>query len=87
MTKTTILSAVITAIGAAGGYAYYYFIGCASGTCPLSSNAWIMTGYGAMVGATLSPFASTMKRKNRKASSMEDPEQVDRDMTGRDRAK
>jgi hypothetical protein len=63
MKKGTIILSVLTAIGAAGGYAYYYFIGCADGTCPLSSNAWIMTGYGAMVGATIAPFTSTLKRK------------------------
>ncbi len=62
MKKSTLILSALTTIGAAGGYAYYYFIGCASGTCPLSSNAWIMTGYGAMLGATISPFASTRKR-------------------------
>jgi ABC-type antimicrobial peptide transport system permease subunit len=25
-------------IGAAGGYAYYYFVGCASGTCSITSS-------------------------------------------------
>jgi hypothetical protein len=63
MKKLPVLSMIMSALGAAGGYAYYYFIGCASGTCPLSSNAWIMTGYGAMMGATLSPFASRNKQK------------------------
>lgn len=72
MTRTTILASVLTALGAAGGYAYYYFIGCASGTCPLSSNAWIMTGYGAMVGATISPFAATFKAKKPKGEGTQD---------------
>lgn len=40
--------------GALGGYAYYYFIGCASGTCPISSNPYVSTLYGAMIGFTLS---------------------------------
>lgn len=38
-------------IGAAGGFAYYKFIGCASGTCPITSNPYISTFYGALIGA------------------------------------
>ncbi len=37
-------------IGAAAGFAYYYFIGCNTGTCPIKSNAYLMTGYGAGMG-------------------------------------
>ena len=40
-------------IGAMGGYAYYYFIGCASGSCPISSNPTISTLYGAGIGFLL----------------------------------
>jgi len=42
-------------LGAAGGYAYYYFIGCTSGSCPISSNPYISTAYGGIVGALLIP--------------------------------
>ena len=37
-------------LGAVGGYAYYHFIGCASGHCPLTSNPYISTGFGALIG-------------------------------------
>jgi hypothetical protein len=37
-------------VGAIGGFAYYYFIGCASGTCPISSNPYISTAYGIVMG-------------------------------------
>lgn len=40
-------------LGASGGYAYYYFVGCASGACPISSNPWISTSYGAGMGLLL----------------------------------
>jgi len=40
-------------IGAMGGYAYYYYIGCASGTCPITGNPWISTAYGAGMGLIL----------------------------------
>ena len=39
--------------GAALGFAYYYFIGCRTGTCAISSNPYISTAYGALVGAIL----------------------------------
>lgn len=41
-------------IGAILGFAYYYFIGCASGTCPLTSNPYTSTGYGSLIGLVLS---------------------------------
>ena len=41
---------VFGCVGAIGGFAYYYFIGCASGTCPISSNPYISTAYGTLMG-------------------------------------
>ena len=35
------------------GFAYYYFVGCASGTCPITSNPYVSTAYGALVGLLL----------------------------------
>lgn len=40
-------------IGAAVGFAYYKFIGCASGVCLLTSNPFISTLYGAVMGALI----------------------------------
>lgn len=37
-------------LGGIAGFSYYYFIGCAAGTCPLQSNPYIMTGYGILLG-------------------------------------
>jgi hypothetical protein len=37
-------------LGAAGGFLYYHFIGCASGTCPITSNPYVSTLYGAGMG-------------------------------------
>jgi predicted MFS family arabinose efflux permease len=41
---------ICTILGIGGGFAYYYFIGCSTGNCPLKSNPWIMMGYGALIG-------------------------------------
>ncbi|MFN8208789.1 MAG: DUF6132 family protein [Bacteroidales bacterium] len=40
-------------LGALAGFAYWYFVGCASGTCPIKSNPWLMTGYGMLFGGVL----------------------------------
>ena len=40
-------------LGALAGYAYYHFIGCSTGSCPISSNPWISTMYGAGIGFLL----------------------------------
>ena len=45
-----------SALGALGGYLYYYrYIGCWSGHCPISSNPWISTVYGALIGFLAAP--------------------------------
>ena len=36
--------------GGIAGFAYYYFIGCAHGACPISANPYVSTAYGALVG-------------------------------------
>ncbi len=41
------------ALGALGGYAYYYFVGCYNGTCPISGNPYISTLYGMAIGFIL----------------------------------
>ena len=49
-------------IGAIGGYLYYYFIGCAGNVCPISSNPYISTVYGGIVGALLIPRSKNEAR-------------------------
>ncbi len=41
--------------GGIAGYAYYYYVGCVSGTCPITSNPWISTVYGALIGWLVVP--------------------------------
>ena len=45
--------AIGVVLGAMGGFAYYYFIGCSSGSCPLSSNPYLMTVWGIFFGGVL----------------------------------
>ena len=39
--------------GAVCGYLYYYFVGCKTGTCPISSKPFNSSIYGAVMGALL----------------------------------
>ncbi len=43
----------VIVLGGLLGYGYYYYIGCRSGVCPITSNPWISTGYGALIGFVL----------------------------------
>ncbi len=42
--------AVFGFIGAVGGFAYYHYIGCATGTCPITGNPYLSTAYGTLMG-------------------------------------
>ncbi len=48
MTLRLIIGAIV---GGGLGFAYYKFVGCSSGTCPLISNPVISTFYGMVMGA------------------------------------
>ena len=62
--KKIILKKVLpVAVGAVLGYAYYYFIGCRTGSCPISGNPYISTVYGAFAGFV---FALPSKKKTEK---------------------
>ncbi|AZQ60755.1 hypothetical protein EI427_00575 [Flammeovirga pectinis] len=41
-------------IGSILGYMYYFYIGCTSGTCPITSNPIISVLYGGLIGSVFS---------------------------------
>lgn len=49
------------------GYAYYYFIGCNTGTCPITSTWYVSTLYGAFTGLVIS-IPTKKKEKDEKAN-------------------
>ena len=51
--KKHILKIAGIIVGGIGGFAYYHFVGCASGTCPITSSRYISTIYGALMGYLL----------------------------------
>ncbi|MFZ4591833.1 MAG: hypothetical protein ACOYN6_12600 [Ignavibacteria bacterium] len=50
LVKKYILTIILTVIGLIGGFMYWKFIGCASGTCAIKSNMLLMTVYGGLIG-------------------------------------
>lgn len=50
--KNALVIAGIT-VGAVAGYLYYYYIGCSSGTCPITSKPLNSSAYGAVMGGLL----------------------------------
>jgi hypothetical protein len=51
--------------GAAGGYLYWYFIGCNSGTCAITSSPLNSTLYGIVLGG----LVFSLFKKNKKNES------------------
>ncbi|TXI83796.1 MAG: hypothetical protein E6Q38_02865 [Crocinitomicaceae bacterium] len=47
------LTIIGTVLGAIGGYSYYHFVGCASGTCAITSSPINSTLYGVFMGGLL----------------------------------
>lgn len=50
MKKSIWITGLGVIAGAIGGYLYYKYIGCISGTCPLTSKPLSSTLYGAVMG-------------------------------------
>jgi hypothetical protein len=48
-------TALFTVIGAGLGFAYWRFVGCSSGTCPLTANWHTSTLMGGLVGMLAAP--------------------------------
>ena len=64
--KNIIIKRLLPVLGGAIiGFAYYYYIGCNSGGCPITGNPYISTIYGAILGLILA-FPSKKNEKKDK---------------------
>ena len=61
--KALLLTGIGIAIGAFAGYGYYFYIGCASGTCAITSKPLNSTLYGALMGGLV--FNMLVKEKKK----------------------
>lgn len=52
-------------IGALGGFLYWKFVGCNTGSCPITSSPTITSLWGALIGGLL--FSMFKKENNQKA--------------------
>ena len=46
--------AIFSVLGAVVGFLFHRFVGCRTGTCPITANPYISTIYGAIIGALFS---------------------------------
>ncbi len=62
-TKVIIITIIGVIVGAVTGYAYYYYLGCASGTCSITSKPLNSSLYGAVLGGLLFNTISDYRKK------------------------
>jgi hypothetical protein len=51
--KAIIITAIGLVVGAIAGYMYYFYVGCVSGTCAITSKPLNSTLYGALMGGLI----------------------------------
>ena len=51
---TSILRVIaLPLVGSAGGWLYYRYVGCVTGTCAVTSSPWLSTGFGCVLGSLI----------------------------------
>lgn len=60
--KRNWLYLVGAAIGGIGGYLYWYYIGCSTGTCPITASPTMSVVWAAIMGSLI--FGFFKKKKN-----------------------
>lgn len=64
--KQYIVTGIGVIVGLIAGYAYYYYVGCASGTCAITSKPLNSTLYGGLMGGLLfNMFVTSPKKKDK----------------------
>lgn len=61
--KRWLPTALLGILGAAGGFLYYWYVGCATGSCPITSDPYISTIYGGVMGLLIANIITPAKKK------------------------
>jgi F0F1-type ATP synthase assembly protein I len=59
-------------LGALGGFIYWKYVGCASGTCTIKSNWYLMIPWGMIMGFLIGSVAGDLIRKRKSAAAKKD---------------
>jgi hypothetical protein len=59
-------------LGALGGFIYWKYVGCASGTCTIKSNWYLMIPWGIVMGFLVGSVAGDIIRKRKSAPEKKD---------------
>lgn len=54
---------ILAVVGAIGGFLYYRYVGCVSGACAITSNPYISTVYGGVIGTLIGYIVTPGKKK------------------------
>lgn len=60
-----------TLLGVLGGYIYWKYVGCVSGTCTIKSNWYLMVPWAAVLGYLAGSVAGDIIRKRKKPADSE----------------
>jgi hypothetical protein len=61
--KSKVVSIVFLILGGVFGLLYWKFVGCSTGTCPITSHWYASTLYGMLMGWLIGDMISTFIRK------------------------
>jgi len=69
--KKHLVTIIFAVAGAAGGFLYWKFVGCLSGTCPIKSVWYLSTLYGSLLGVLAGSLLMELKREIKKQKNYE----------------
>jgi hypothetical protein len=69
--KKHMLIIIFSTVGAAGGFIYWKFVGCLSGTCVIKSVWYLSTFYGALLGGILGSLTKDLIQSFKKQKNYE----------------
>lgn len=70
------LQIIFALLGALGGYLYWKFVGCLSGTCPIKSVWYWSTLWGTAVGYLLGDFINSFIKRKQKEVIKDDERKI-----------